>query len=182
MRRAAWFAALLILVSPCLVSAQQSASFQLQEHVFNAGGRPADGTVAASASFQITLDAIGDSVSPGLLAGGAFQVGGGFVTVYPPPGEVDQLWFTDHETLVWTPDPAAFTYNLYRGAMTAVDDLAYGDCLDTDVAGTTMTDDDPLTPGQGFFYLVTAANKIAEEGTKGYDSSVVERANDTPCP
>ena len=25
-------------------------------------------------------------------------------------------------------------------------------------------------------------NKIAEEGTKGYDSSVVERANDTPCP
>jgi len=182
MKRALWIAVIWVLLAPGLVSAQQSASFQMQEHVFNAGGRPQGGAVAASAGFQITLDAIGDSVMPGLLAGGDYQLGGGFVTVYVPPGEVELLWFTDDETLVWTPEPSAFAYSVYRGAMLGVDDLQYGACLDSGVSGTTLTDVDPPVPAQGFFYLVTAANKIAEEGTKGYDSVAAERGNDAPCP
>ena len=51
----------LLLVLP--VYAQESASFKLTEHVFNAGGNPADGAVLASASFRIKLDAIGESVA-----------------------------------------------------------------------------------------------------------------------
>jgi len=182
MNRAVWIAIPWMLLAPGLVPAQQSASFQMEEHVFNAGGRPADGSTTASASFEITLDAIGDSVRPGILVGGNFQLGGGFVTVYPPTGEVELLWFTDHETLEWTPEPAAFTYSLYRGTISDVDNLQYGACLETEIPATTWMDTDLPGPDQGYFYLVTAANKISEEGTKGYDSIAAERANNAPCP
>jgi hypothetical protein len=37
-------------------------------------------------------------------------------------------------------------------------------------------------PGQGFFYLVTARNRLAEEGTKGSTSAGVPRSNAFPCP
>ena len=162
--------------------AQQSASFELSEHVFNAGGRPVGGQVAASASFQVTLDALGDAVSPGLLASGAFQLGGGFVTIYPPPGEVVLLQFTDAETLVWTPEPSTGDYNLYRGPLDTLSDLTYGSCEASNVDGTTTTDADPVPIGDGYFYLVTAENLIDEEGTKGYSSTGMERPNPAPCP
>jgi hypothetical protein len=34
----------------------------------------------------------------------------------------------------------------------------------------------------GLFYLLTAENRLAEEGTIGTDSDGGERANDSPCP
>ena len=51
----------LLLVFPVL--AQESASYKLNEHTFNSGGNPSDGVVLTSASYKITLDAIGDSVT-----------------------------------------------------------------------------------------------------------------------
>jgi hypothetical protein len=171
-----------ILLPWSMTAAQQSASFDLSEHVFNAGGRPAGGQVATSAAFQVTLDAIGDAVTPGSLAGGAFQLGGGFVTVYPPPGEVEVLQFTDHETLVWTPEASTGDYNLYRGSLGTLADLTYGGCEASNIEDATTTDADAVPPGDGFFYLVTAENLIDEEGTKGYSSAAVEHPNPEPCP
>jgi hypothetical protein len=43
-------------------------------------------------------------------------------------------------------------------------------------------DPDPASIGQGYFYLVTAKNLIAEEGIKGRASSGSLRANPAPCP
>ncbi|RMH70289.1 MAG: hypothetical protein D6685_00265, partial [Bacteroidetes bacterium] len=42
--------------------------------------------------------------------------------------------------------------------------------------GESVTDSDPIAPGGGFFYLVTARNRLDEEGTKGRDSAGSERA------
>jgi hypothetical protein len=173
---------MVLLMTVGLVSAQESASFKLNEHAFNAGGRPEGGSVAASASFRISLDALGDSVKPGLIAGGDYQLGGGFVSAYPPPGEVQLMGFTDHVTLVWTDEPSVGTYRLYRGTIANVGGLAYGDCHESDIVGATTTDADPVPMNAGFFYLVTAANMIAEEGPKGHASSGDERGNPAPCP
>lgn len=180
LRQAAAFA--LALLGSGTVLAQQSASFRLEEHVFNAGGRPSGGLVAASASHRITLDAVGDSISPGHLSGGAHQLGGGFVSVYPPPGEVAGLRFADDVTLIWSPEPSTGRYNVYRGLLNGLPALTYGGCRQSEIAGTTTTDPDNAPSGQGFFYLVTAENLIAEEGTKGFASSGNERSNGSPCP
>jgi hypothetical protein len=176
---AAWVVAL--LASSGLALAQQSASFRLAEHTLNAGGRPAGGTVVVSASHSITLDAVGDAVTPGRLAGASFQLGGGFVSPYPPPGEVAGLRFTSATTLAWAPEPTAGTYNFYRGALASLGGLGYGACRTSAVAGTTTADPDVAPAGNGYFYLVTAANLLAEEGTKGFGSAG-ERPNPSPCP
>lgn len=173
--------ALFVLVSGTVL-AQQSASFRNSEHVLNAGGRPVGGSGAASGSHRITLDAIGDSVTPGLLAGSTFVIGGGFVTPYPPPGEVHGLRFSDDVTLFWSVEPTTGVYNLYRGALASLSGLAYGSCRVAEVVGTSTIDADAPAKGQGSFYLVTAENLIAEEGTKGWASSGNERPNPAPCP
>jgi hypothetical protein len=43
---------------------------------------------------------------------------------------------------------------------------------------------DTSTPsvGQGRFYLVSARNRLREEGPKGYSSNGIEQANPSPCP
>jgi hypothetical protein len=162
---------------------QESASYRLEEHVLNAGGRPADGVEATSASYRVSLDAIGQGVLGRDLGSASYRMDGGFVSAYPPPGEVTGLFLTDAVTLVWDPEPAAGYYNLYRDAMTALSDLGYGRCKQQRLATTTTTDPAvPSPPGEGYFYLVTAANRLHEEGTKGWDSSLNERPNPTPCP
>jgi hypothetical protein len=61
--------------------------------------------------------------------------------------------------------------------------LAYGQCEQQDLTDATATDTDtPSAPREGFFYLVTANNRLGEEGTKGWDSADVERPNPVPCP
>ena len=162
--------------------AQQSASFKLNEHTFNGGGRPDGGTAAASASHRITLDAIGDTVASASLAGNNNVIGGGFVSPYPPPSEVDDLRFTTKVDLAWSPEPSTGVYNLYRGAMNSLAGAAYGACRTSAIAGTTTSDADVVPPGQGSFYLVTAKNLLAEEGIKGHASNGALRANLAPCP
>jgi len=170
----------LLLVIPAL--AQESANYKLNEHTFNAGGNPSDGVVLTSASYKITLDAVGDSVSGPNLVSASYNMDGSFVSGYPPPGEILGLFFTDSQTLVWSPEKSIGVYNLYRGLLSSLDGTVYGSCGEPDIIVNTTTDNDPVPDGDGHFYLITAENRLAEEGTRGMDSDGNERPTLNPCP
>jgi hypothetical protein len=112
----------------------------------------------------------------------SYKIGGGFVAPYPPPGEVSGLVFSDNQTLVWDPEPSTGIYNLYRDLISSVTGLGYGSCEQQDLPNETAVDPG-LPPGDdGYFYLVTVENLLAEEGTKGFATNTTERANPAPCP
>ncbi len=164
--------------------AQTSTNFTLEEHTLNSGGTPSQGVDLTSASFSITLASIGDGVVATGLASSSFGMEVGFDAAYPPPGEVAAacgagepcLLFTDSETLTWPAEPSAGIYNLYR------DDISngFGNCEEQDIAGTTTTD--TATPTAAFFYLFTVENRLAEEGTKGFQSNLTERRGGVDLP
>jgi len=161
--------------------AQQSASFKLEEQAFNAGGHPAGGTVMASASFRVTLDSIGDTIAGTFMGSASFHMDGGLALSYPPPGEVQDLRFLDDETLEWDPERSVGDYGLYSGSVSGLDASDYGECS-TDVPEETVVVGDTVLPGECLFYLVTARNRLGEEGTMGFRSPGVERPNTAPCP
>jgi hypothetical protein len=173
-------ASLAFLPGPTL--AQTSSSYRLGEHVVNAGGHPDDGIVMTSASFRITFDALGDGLARFGASSPSFRMDGGFAAAYPPPGEVFGLRFSGVATLLWNPERSAGLYNLYRGPLSALSGLDYGSCEEYDISGATVTDSDLPPVSGGFFYLVTAENRLGEEGTKGFDSSDEERPNLDACP
>jgi hypothetical protein len=177
--------ALAAIATACLVlpaAAQQSPSFRLDEHVFNEGGHPASGTVLTSASFTISLDAIGEAATGTGLSSASFRMDGSFGAAYPPPGEVTGLRLTDHQTLVWDPERSVGVYHLYRDLLSGLAGLGYGTCHEQDIPGETATDADTPPTGNGYFYLVTAENRLDEEGTKGSDGDSNPRGNPSPCP
>ena len=176
MRRAIALAALL---SSGFVLAQTSTSFKLSEHAFNAGGHPDGGTVATSANFKVSLDAIGEAVLGTALSSGSFNIDSGFGSAYPPPSEVSDLLFTDKVTLEWDAAKSAGIYNLYRDLHSNLQ--GFGDCEQQDLAATTTTDNDAVPPGDGYVYLVTVENLLDEEGTKGFQSDGMEREG-AVCP
>jgi hypothetical protein len=163
---------------------QQSATYRLEEHVFNAGGDPRQGVVLVSPQFQVTLDSIGEAITGATLTSASFRVDGGFMPAYLPPGEVQQLVLGPlHDVLSWRPEPCAGTYDLYAGPISALGGPSgYGGCLIPHIPGTSATD--PFTPsaGSGRQYLVTVENPLGEEGTMGRDSAGHPRSNDSPCP
>jgi hypothetical protein len=174
------FLAMLLATWP--VMAQSSASFNLEEHAFNAAGHPLDGTVLTSASFKVSLDAIGDAALGNTMSSASFRMDGGFVGTYRPPGEVPRLRFTAHDTLEWDPEKSVGVYNLYRDLMSNLSGLGYGDCERRDLVSETATDTDAPPLEDGYFYLVTAENRLGEEGTKGFNGGGTERPNPAPCP
>ena len=179
MRSATAVALMLGAALPAL--AQQSAHFTLEEHVLNAGGRPADGSILASTSFRVTLDSIGDAiVAPG-LASASFHAGSGFAQAYPPPGEVTGLRFADLQTLEWDPDGSGGGYNLYRDEVGNLSALAFGICAEQDIPIETTNASAVPAPGVAWFHLVTALNLLGEEGTKGFQSNGSERQGSV-CP
>jgi hypothetical protein len=182
MYRLTLLVAFLVLFFSSSASAQTSASYRLQEHTVNAGGRPLAGIVASSASFRISLDAIGDSVGGTQLNGASYRMEPGFGPAYSPPGQVTGLRFTDSTELVWEPERSAGEYNLYRGLISIISGLTYGDCEQPGLTGETTIDTDLPPASDGYFYLVTAENRLGEEGSKGRDSDGVERPNPAPCP
>jgi hypothetical protein len=165
-----------------LAGAQESASYKLNEHTMNEGGNPDGGAVLESASYKLTLDAIGDSVAEaGTLSSDNYQVEAGFVPPYPPPGETLNLLFTDAQTLVWSSEKSVGAYRLFRGLLTDLP-ADYGDCTQR-LFANTATDASAPASGQTYFYLVTAENRLEEEGTMGEDSTPAERPNTSPpCP
>ncbi len=148
----------------------------------SAGGVPAGGTVLASPNFQLSFAAVGEMVVGTALSSPAFQMDGGFVALFPPPGEVLGLGLSDAVTLEWNPEPSVGTYHLYRDLLSSLSGLGYGICSGPALTNETTTDTDPVPAGDGFFYLMTVRNLLNEEGTKGFDSASMERDNLLPCP
>jgi len=179
MKQSVMIVALVLLCGTAM--AQQSASFRMSEHTFNAGGHPTGGTVPTSAGFRISLDAIGTPVGTATLSSSSFRVNTGFTSGYLPPSEVTGLTFVDAQTLTWNTDPNAAAYNLYRDVIGNLSELGFGDCHRSDLPGTTATETAPVEPGTGFFYLVTSRNRIQEEGDKGSGSDGTAREG-TVCP
>ena len=172
----------LLLVAALPAWAQQSASYRLDEHVVNAGGHPANGVELTSPSYRISLDALGNAVAGGVLAGPSYHVEGGFVPAYPPPGEVPALLFTGRDDLEWGHERYVGHYNLYRDPLAALPGLGYGVCRDHHLGSAAYNDPDLPGTGDGLFYLVTAVNRLGEEGPKGWDHAGTPRTNPSPCP
>jgi len=177
-------AAMLLVGGAGPVLAQESTHFKLEFGTFNAGGRPSDGVVAQSASYLLSLDAIGDgSLGTGLTSPG-FSMDSGLAATFQPPGEVANLRFTSATGLQWDPDTSVGDYALYQGLVGLPFPAGYGSCAQPPPAITTNTTAVTSLPAerQASFYLVTARNRLAEEGTKGFTSAGVQRANLAPCP
>jgi hypothetical protein len=161
---------------------QTSTSYKLTEFTFNNGGDPTNGSSASSASHWIKLDAIGDAAAATGLSSASHHMDGGFVDVYPPPGEVKGNLFTDKTMLTWSPEKSVGTYDVYRASISSLPGLAYGTCLESGLSTESATDATIPSAGQGYFYLITARNRLGEIGTKGCATSGAERANAAPCP
>jgi hypothetical protein len=167
---------------PSPVLAQTSASYTQTEHVFNAGGQPGQAVSPSSASFRISLDSVGEALAGVTMTGASFRLGSGLDAAYAPPGEVVGLqMLADRQTMVWSPEPASTAYNVYAGPLSTLPG-GFGACAVAHVATTSAIDPVMPAPGSGVFYLVTGANRLWTEGTKGWTSSGAERSNTDPCP
>jgi hypothetical protein len=171
----------LLLLSLALTPAQVSTSYKIEEHTFNAGGRPEGGAIASSAGFRISLDAIGDGVVGRGLASASYVMDGGLVSAYPPPGEVVGLRFESPQFFSWDAEGSVGTYGVYRDSFGTLPG-GYGVCFDSGITGTSTQDLSSPSPGQGWYYLVTARNRLAEEGSKGTSHDGTQRGNPSPCP
>ena len=177
-----FIAGLFVAALPAAALGQSSPSHTQNEHVFNAGGRPAQAVISTSPSFRISLDSIGEPVIGRAMTSASFRLGGGLGTAYPPPGEVDGLQLlADRQTLVWSAEPGSTVYNVYSGTLSSLPG-GFGTCAVARVEDTSAVDAALPDPGAGFFYLVTGVNRLREEGTKGRTSSGAERPNPLPCP
>ena len=175
------FSAMLLLVASAAIASESSSTSYRMQGVFNSGGRPDDGGVATSAGYQLTLDSLGDGIAAVPIASASFMIDSGMAGMFPPPGEVVGLMFSDDQTLFWDPERSVGAYHLYRGALADLSGLAYGACAQPAVTQVTTTDGDTPASGAAFFYLVTAENRLGEQGTKGAGSASVERQWAT-CP
>jgi hypothetical protein len=175
------FAAPLIAVLCGPASAQTSASFKVTESVINAGGHPLDASRPGSASFRISHGAIGDAAARSVLSSASYRGDGGFVARYAPPGEVHGVQFLDKINLTWSHEPSVGIYNLYRSTLASLPGN-YGSCYQPALVGPPYGETDAPAQGSGWLYLVTAENRLREEGTKGHTSSGAERSNLSACP
>lgn len=162
--------------------AQESPSYTLNEHTFNAGGNPMSTPALTSTSFRLTLSAVGDGVTPADIASAGFNISGGFVSTYRPPGEVTNLLFTDATTLVWDSERSVGVYNLYEGKIVTPGDGACSTGETLDIAVPTASVSATPALGEAIRLVATAENRLAEEGTMGTDSDGDERSNPSPCP
>lgn len=173
---------LLLTLGALPAVAQTSTSWDLRESVVNAGGHPTGGAAMQSASWSVRLDALGEAVPGPVASSASFTVESGFVGAYPPPREVAGLRFApaSRVRLAWAAERSAGTYGVYRGPTTGV--AGGGSCLAGGLSGLTYDDPAVPAPGEGSFYLVTARNRLFEEGTKGARSDGTLRPHPAPCP
>jgi len=165
-------------------AAQQSESYRLDEHAFNAGGRPVGGVVATSPSYRISLDAIGAPMARSVtLSARSYRMEPGLVPRYGPPGEVERLWFAaDKQTLHWTSEPSVGDYSVYRDALLTLGGASVGWCLESGVTTTSTVAPAIPSPGEGYCYLVAARNRLLEEGSLGATGTGETRTPASPCP
>ena len=164
---------------PCPGS--ESASYRLTDEVFNAGGRPAGGLVAASAGYRATLEAVGEPAAGVASTSGSFRMDAGFHSAYAPPREVVGLVFTDPQTLQWAPEGSGGVYHLYRDGVATLPGLGYGACFQPDLTDPVATDPASPPATEAWFDLVTSENRLGEEGTKGAAGDGMPRSG-SACP
>ncbi|HXV62500.1 MAG TPA: hypothetical protein VEK15_17505 [Vicinamibacteria bacterium] len=170
-----------------LALAASSPSFVLDEHAFNSGGLPDGGPIPSSGvGFRVTLVSIGGGLAHLDLASASFALDSSFSTAYPPPSDVLGVEFTSGTDLAWDPQ-RSMVYNVYRDLISNLIGLGFGSCLaPAERALPIAADSSVPAVGDGYFYLVTAENRLDEEGTKGFQAMGgipgAERANAAPCP
>ena len=147
-----------------LVYAQQSANYKIEQGTFNNGGNPSP--ELTSTSYKVTLDAVGDGVAATGMTSASNKIDSGLPSDYRPPGEVLNLLFSNQTALTWSPEASVGSYNLYRGDVTGLPG-SYGTKVQSGIANPTTTDTATPNPGQCLIYIVTASNRLGEEGTKG---------------
>jgi len=173
-------AVLAIGASASTATAQSSPGYRIDGSVFNLGGRPESGHVAASTAYKVTLDSLGEPATA-TLTSGLFQATGGLPAAWPPPGEVLGLAFDSPTHLFWNPERSAGAYQVYR-APSGTFPASYGSCL-VGHLGVTEKDEVEVPPvGAAFLYHVTVSNRLGEEGTLGRTSAGALRPNLSPCP
>ena len=160
--------ALVFILLAAGLTAQSSANYQIEQGTFNSGGNPSP--ILTSTSYQVTLDAIGDGINATGLTSTSYGTDAGFPPDYRPAGEVLNLRFPNATTLTWNPEASVGTYNLYRGDRADLP-VNYGIKQQSGLTTATTTDAATPDPGQCLIYLVTASNRLNEEGTKGTTSS-----------
>ena len=86
-------------------------------------------------------------------------------------------------TLSWSPEWSTGHYTVYRGSLATLSLNGNAPCLESGLTATSTTDGDLPAAATGFYYLVTAVNRLFDEGTLGYGSGG-ERTNVTlmACP
>ena len=100
------------------------------------------------------------------------------------PGRIQNLRWSDKQTLSWDPRLTAAAYHLYGGLVSELSCSFSGNCLDgldPDLTDTVFTDTDVPGVGEGNFYLVTAVDVAGNESPLG-TSACGERVNAFPCP
>lgn len=167
-----------ILSLALLAYSQQSASFRIEQGAFNNGGNPVP--VLSSPDGQITLDCVGDGISTTGVSSASHSADPGLPGEYRPPGEVLNIRFSDNVTFSWNSEASVGTYNVYRGDLSNLAS-GYGACFSQGLNGTLAIDAGSPSAGQCYFYLVTAENRVAEEGTMGKRSDGTPRVNPAPC-
>jgi hypothetical protein len=133
-----------------------------------------DGAFGSSQHNGVSEGATLDSVSAVVDFGPLAEVGG--VRLEPVPGA---------SRISWAGVPGAETYSITRGLLSALSAGEYGPCLVPAVATPEYDDADEPSPGEGYAYLVQAANaSCATVGGLGQDSGGELRINADPdaCP
>ena len=180
--------ALLGFLAAAPTFAQTSASYKVEESIVNNGGNPISAAGLASATYRLTLDAVGDATLATALQSTTYSMDAGFVGRYAPPIEVQGLVLGPAPPfpypvarLTWQSQPSAATYQVYRGALGSLPGT-YGTCLIGNLSLPITSDTNAPPVGQGFFYMVTARNRLGEESPKGYRSDGTLQPNPLPCP
>ncbi len=179
--RVAAAALLVIGCSLAPVVAQQSASYSVESQTLNFGGHPHKGVAGSSPAYRMSSDALGDSVAGVAMSSLSFRLDSGMVSAYAPAGEVTGLRFDAQGGMQWDAVLHAVSYQVYRGPLTDLPG-GYGSCVAAGITEPAWNDPNAPAAGTGDFYLVTASNRLDEEGSSGVTSAGQSRAPGTPCP
>jgi len=133
-----------------------------------------DGNVYVSGWFHSTAD----FGSYSLTSAGRDDIFVAKLAQYPV------LFFTDKDTLSWSPVSGEVEWNIYRSDLLLPETFF---CLEDQQAVPEMTDFEEPASGAILAYLVTTIDAAGQEGSLGYQSMngsppQIERLNTNPCP
>ena len=171
-------AALLALSACFTVSAQSSSQFQLSRNEIGA----LDGSaVLVSSGYRLSVTTLSDSVAALSAQSPGYRLSTDWTATFPPAVEVVHLRFSAQDTLTWSLDPSLGTYRVYRGNLESLPTPS-ASCVGRTSFFTQFVDATTPSPGQPFYFLVTAVDASGVEATAGKSSAGVERTVAGSCP